>query len=235
MDSFSYLWGFFQQLCCSIFLNTLSLSILLTETLPVVTTQLPLMEAFYTLQGEGQFSGKAAYFIRLGGCDVGCHWCDVKESWDADIHPKTSLDTIVAGALQYPGRLAVITGGEPLMYNLDELTSRLQDAGFQTNIETSGVYPVSGHWNWVCFSPKKFKTPHPDIYKNANELKSIIYNKSDFEFAEEHAALVNEDCTLLLQPEWSKHEQMLPLIIDYIKDNPKWKMSLQTHKYMNIP
>ena len=211
------------------------MSILLTETLPIVTTQLPLMEAFYTLQGEGQHSGKAAYFIRLGGCEVGCHWCDVKESWDADIHPKTTIDHIVAGALQYPGRLAVITGGEPLMYNLDALTNALQEAGFQTNIETSGVYAFTGHWNWVCFSPKKFKIPHSDIYVNANELKAIIYNKSDFEFAEQHAALVNDNCTLLLQPEWSKHEQMLPLIIDYIKDNPKWKMSLQTHKYMNIP
>ncbi|MCE7070728.1 7-carboxy-7-deazaguanine synthase QueE [Dyadobacter sp. CY327] len=193
------------------------------------------MEAFYTLQGEGQHSGRAAYFIRLGGCEVGCHWCDVKESWNADLHPKYNINNIVDGALQYPGRLAVITGGEPLMYNLDELTGQLQDAGFKTNIETSGVYPFTGHWDWVCFSPKKFKTPHPDIYKNANELKAIIYNKSDFEFAESHAALVSDECTLLLQPEWSKHEVMLPLIIDYIKDNPKWKMSLQTHKYMNIP
>jgi 7-carboxy-7-deazaguanine synthase len=217
------------------FFNIYHFSILLTETLPIVTSQLPVMEAFYTLQGEGQHSGKAAYFIRLGGCEVGCHWCDVKESWEADIHPKANISTIVDGALQFPGRLAVITGGEPLMYNLDALTGALQQAGFQTNIETSGVYPFTGHWDWVCFSPKKFKTPHPDIYGNANELKAIIYNKSDFEFAEEHARLVNSNCTLLLQPEWSKHQQMLPLIIDYIKDNPKWKMSLQTHKYMNIP
>lgn len=198
-------------------------------------TELPVMEAFYTLQGEGQHSGKAAYFIRLGGCEVGCHWCDVKESWDADLHPKISIENIVRGAQEYPGRLAVITGGEPLMYDLTTLTEALQAAGFQTNIETSGVYAVSGIWDWICFSPKKFKTPHPDIYDKANELKVIIYNKSDFEFAEAHAAGVRPDCTLLLQPEWSKHEQMLPLIIDYIKDNPKWKMSLQTHKYMNIP
>lgn len=208
---------------------------MLTETLPIQTTTLPVMEAFYTLQGEGQHSGRAAYFIRLGGCEVGCHWCDVKESWDANLHPKYTIDAIVDGALQHPGRLAVITGGEPLMYNLDSLTAALQQAGFKTNIETSGVYPFTGQWDWVCFSPKKFKTPHTDIYGQADELKVIIYNKSDFDFAEEHAALVSDRCTLLMQPEWSKHDIMLPLIIDYIKDNPKWKMSLQTHKFMNIP
>ncbi len=193
------------------------------------------MEAFYTLQGEGEHSGRAAYFIRLGGCDVGCHWCDVKESWDADHHPKTDLDTIIRQALEFPGRLAVITGGEPLMYNLDDLTEGLHAEGFETNIETSGVYELSGKWDWVCFSPKKFKKPHFSIYPAANELKAIIYNKRDFEFAEEHASMVNSNCKLLLQPEWSKQETMLPLIIDYIKDNPKWKMSLQTHKYMQIP
>lgn len=200
-----------------------------------LSTKLPIMEAFYTLQGEGAHAGKAAYFIRLGGCDVGCHWCDVKESWNADHFPKTSVRDIVQGALAYPGRLAVITGGEPLMYNLDTLTNNLQESGFQTNIETSGVYPLSGHWDWVCFSPKKFKDPHPDIYPAAQELKVIIYNKSDFLFAEEHAAKVGSECLLLLQPEWSRSAQMLPLIIDYIKDNPRWQISLQTHKYMNIP
>ncbi len=196
---------------------------------------LPVMEAFYTLQGEGAHMGRAAYFIRLGGCDVGCHWCDVKESWDADQHPKTSISGIVAGALAHPGRLAVVTGGEPLMYDMRELTLSLKKVGFQTNIETSGAYPVSGYWDWVCFSPKKFKVPHPSIYPAANELKAIIFNKSDFAFAEEHAALVGKECKLLLQPEWSRHEQMLPLIIDYIKDNPRWQISLQTHKFMNIP
>ncbi|GGH20050.1 7-carboxy-7-deazaguanine synthase [Dyadobacter endophyticus] len=231
-----YLYGIFPLTRrVTHFYNIKNFKILLTETLPIVTSELPVMEAFYTLQGEGQHSGRAAYFIRLGGCDVGCHWCDVKESWDASIHPKFDIEAIVDGALQFPGRLAVITGGEPLMYNLDGLTSALQAAGFKTNIETSGVYPFTGHWDWVCFSPKKFKTPHRDIYKNADELKAIIYNKSDFDFAEEHAAKVSPDCTLLLQPEWSKQEVMLPLIIDYIKDNPKWKMSLQTHKFMNIP
>jgi 7-carboxy-7-deazaguanine synthase len=198
-------------------------------------TMLPVMEVFYTLQGEGAHSGKAAYFIRLGGCDVGCHWCDVKESWEAAAHPPQSVGSILAGALKYPGRLAVITGGEPLMYPLDELTERLQQAGFKTNIETSGVYPLSGQWDWVCFSPKKFKAPHESIYPAADELKVVIYHASDFAFAEEHARRVSPDCTLLLQPEWSRTEQMLPRIIDYIKDNPRWQMSLQTHKYMNIP
>ncbi len=197
--------------------------------------QLPVMESFYTLQGEGYHNGKAAYFIRLGGCEVGCHWCDVKESWDASLHPHHSVEAIVKGALQHPGRLAVITGGEPLMHDLTDLTTALQQAGFQTNIETSGVYAVSGSWDWVCFSPKKFKEPHSDIYSKANELKVIVYNKSDFEFAEEHAAKVQTDCQLLLQPEWSRHEQMLPQIIEYVKNNPKWRVSLQTHKYMNIP
>ncbi|MDQ1089092.1 7-carboxy-7-deazaguanine synthase QueE [Siphonobacter sp. SORGH_AS_1065] len=197
--------------------------------------QLPVMESFYTLQGEGYHNGKAAYFIRLGGCEVGCHWCDVKESWDASLHPQFTIEAIVKGALQHPGRLAVITGGEPLMHDLTDLTAALQQVGFQTNIETSGVYAVSGSWDWICFSPKKFKEPHPDIYSKANELKVIIYNKSDFEFAEEHAAKLQTDCQLLLQPEWSRHEMMLPQIIAYVKDNPKWRVSLQTHKYMNIP
>ncbi len=198
--------------------------------------QLPVMESFYTLQGEGYHNGRAAYFIRLGGCEVGCHWCDVKESWDASLHPQVTIEAIVNGALEHPGRLAVITGGEPLMHDLTDLTGALQRAGFQTNIETSGVYAVSGSWDWVCFSPKKFKEPHSDIYSKANELKVIIYNRSDFEFAEEHAAkLQTSTCQLLLQPEWSRHEMMLPQIIEYVKDNPKWRVSLQTHKYMNIP
>lgn len=193
------------------------------------------MEAFYTLQGEGMHSGRAAYFIRLGGCDVGCHWCDVKESWDASVHPKIEINEIVSQASQYPGRLAVITGGEPLMYPLDDLTAELKNAGFQTNIETSGVYPLSGVWDWICFSPKKFKEPHEGIYEKANELKVIIYNNSDFEFAEYHAKRVSDACELILQLEWSKRAQMMDKIIEYIKENPQWRMSLQTHKYMNIP
>lgn len=196
---------------------------------------LPLMEAFYTLQGEGAHQGRAAYFIRLGGCDVGCVWCDVKESWEAAAHPKIAIDHIVQEAGRQPGRLAVVTGGEPLMYNLDELTRSLHAAGFETNIETSGAHPLSGQWDWICFSPKKFKAPLPEIYDRANELKVIIYNKSDFAWAEEHAARVSPDCRLFLQPEWSKMEQMMPQLIDYIKDHPQWRISLQVHKFMNIP
>ena len=195
----------------------------------------PLMEAFYTLQGEGWHSGKAAYFIRLGGCDVGCVWCDVKESWDAEAHPKISIESIVQEALRHPARMAVITGGEPLMYNLDQLTAVLQESGFHTNIETSGAHPMSGKWDWVCFSPKKFKVPHPSVYAQANELKVIVYHKSDFDFAEQHAALVNKDCILLLQPEWSRVQEMTPLIVEYVKQHPQWRISLQTHKYMDIP
>lgn len=196
---------------------------------------LPVMEAFYTLQGEGHYSGHAAYFIRLGGCDVGCVWCDVKESWDAEVHPKYSVEKIVNQASEFPKSIAVITGGEPLMYNLDELTQALKSAGFRTNIETSGAHPFTGNWDWVCFSPKKFKEPLPEIYTKANELKIIIFNKSDFEFAEKYATLVNPECNLFLQPEWDKREKITPLIIDYIKANPKWSMSLQTHKYLDIP
>lgn len=200
-----------------------------------IDNKLPVMEAFYTLQGEGFHAGRAAYFIRLGGCDVGCVWCDVKESWDASVHPQLTIGQIVEEASSFKGRLAVITGGEPLMYNLDELTMTLKEAGFQTNIETSGAHPMSGHWDWVCFSPKKFKEAHPSIFEQANELKVIIYNKSDFKFAEKYAKLVNKDCQLLLQPEWSKKDTMQPLMVEFIKENPQWKMSLQTHKYLDIP
>ena len=201
----------------------------------IVPHTLPIMEAFYTLQGEGAHTGRAAYFIRLGGCDVGCHWCDVKESWDVNAHPQLTINDIVQGALQYPGRMAVITGGEPLMHDLTELTVSLQNAGFQTNIETSGVYPVSGIWDWICFSPKKFKEPNPGIFQKVNELKVIIYNKSDFAFAESFVSQLRSDCRLFLQPEWSRSNEMLPLIVEYVKSNPQWQVSLQTHKYMDIP
>ncbi len=196
---------------------------------------LPLMEEFYTIQGEGYNTGKAAYFIRLGGCDVGCHWCDVKESWDAALHPLTPTYTIVENACKYPGKAVVITGGEPLIYNLDPLTKDLQKAGIKTFIETSGAYPLSGSWDWICLSPKKFKGPRPDVIAAANEIKIIIFNKSDFAWAEEHAKNVGPNCKLYLQPEWSKHKDMTPLIVEYVKDNPKWEISLQTHKYLNIP
>lgn len=193
------------------------------------------MEAFYTLQGEGFHQGRAAYFIRLGGCDVGCVWCDVKDSWDASKYPQLSIDDIVAEAKKYPGRLAVITGGEPLMHPLDELTHSLKAEGFETNIETSGSSPLSGDWDWICLSPKKFKAPLPDIIPLAHELKVVIFNKHDFEWAETYAAQVNPNCKLYLQPEWDKAEKVLPLIIDYIKANPQWELSLQTHKYINVP
>jgi organic radical activating enzyme len=197
--------------------------------------QYPVMESFYTLQGEGYHQGKAAYFIRLGGCDVGCVWCDVKESWEASKHPLQTIDEIVSGASAWPGRMAVITGGEPLMHNLNELTSALHAAGFQTNIETSGAWPMSGSWDWICLSPKKFKAPLPEILPLANELKVVVFNKSDFEWAEKYAALVSPTCKLFLQPEWSKSATVTPLIIDYIKENPRWEFSLQLHKYIHVP
>lgn len=193
------------------------------------------MEDFYTIQGEGFYQGHAAYFIRLGGCDVGCVWCDVKESWDADAHPLVSVEEMVRRAKTSGTKLVVITGGEPAMHDLTLLTKTLQQAGLQTNIETSGVYPLTGTWGWVCFSPKKFKAPDPSIFKQANELKVIVYNKSDFSWAEEFAGKVRSACKLYLQPEWSKEKEMLPQIIEYVKANPKWEVSLQIHKYMNIP
>ncbi len=199
------------------------------------TQALPVMEAFYTVQGEGTFAGRAAYFIRLGGCDVGCHWCDVKESWSVEAHPRRSVDWVVSQALEHPGRLAVITGGEPLMHDLTGLTHALQQAGFQTNIETSGVYPVSGSWDWVCFSPKKFKPPHPTIFERADELKVIICHPSDFAFAESFRPTLRPQCRLILQPEWSRSDEMLPRIVEYIKQHPQWQISLQTHKFMQIP
>jgi len=208
---------------------------LMAHQVPDDGTLLPLMEEFYTIQGEGFNTGKAAYFIRLGGCDVGCHWCDVKESWDAEMHPLTNADTIVANAEKFPGKAVVVTGGEPLIYNLDYLTAQLQGKGIKTFIETSGAYPLSGHWDWICLSPKKFKGPTPYIAQHANELKVIIFNKSDFQFAEQHAKLVSSDCKLYLQPEWSRAKEMTPLIVDYVMNNPKWEISLQTHKYLNIP
>ena len=195
---------------------------------------LPLMEEFYTIQGEGYHTGKAAYFIRVGGCDVGCHWCDVKESWNAELHPPTLANTIVEHAKKYSDTV-VITGGEPLMWSMDYLTKKLQQHGIKTHIETSGAYSFSGSWNWFCLSPKKTKLPLEEVYKEADELKIIIFNKSDFKFAEEQAAKVGSNCELFLQPEWSKKEKMTELIVDYVMKNPKWKISLQTHKYLNIP
>lgn len=197
------------------------------------------MEHFYTLQGEGFHQGRAAYFVRLGGCDVGCVWCDVKESWDADVHPKMSVDeiaqTVINNTAADKKPLVVITGGEPLMHDLTQLTAALQNAGFETNIETSGSSPLSGSWNWICLSPKKFKAPLPEVVPHANELKVVVFNKSDFEWAEKYAALVSPDCKLYLQPEWDKASSVTPMIIEYIKQHPKWELSLQIHKYINVP
>ena len=195
---------------------------------------LPLMEAFYTLQGEGYHKGSAAYFIRIGGCDVGCHWCDVKESWDAERHPATPIASIVSEAKKYANTV-VVTGGEPLMWNMAPLTQALKLNGCATHIETSGAYPLSGQWDWFCLSPKKNKLPLEEAYARADELKVIVHNKDDFRFAEEQAKQVNESCKLFLQPEWSKRDQMMPLMVDYVLQNPHWKVSLQTHKYLNIP
>jgi organic radical activating enzyme len=196
---------------------------------------LPVMEHFYTLQGEGFHQGKAAYFIRLAGCDVGCVWCDVKESWDASKHPLKPISYLADEVKQTPARIVVITGGEPLMHDLTLLTSVLQESGFQTHIETSGAYPLSGNWNWICLSPKKFKSPLPEMVDKADELKVVIYHKSDFQWAEKYATVVNPYCKLYLQPEWDKAAEITPQIIDYIKAHPKWQLSLQIHKYINVP
>lgn len=239
------------------------------QTLTTTTTTLPVMESFYTLQGEGFHAGKAAYFIRLGGCNVGCVWCDVKDSWDAAAHPQFTIEEIIEKAKEEAANRAqnidqgtsifgenskqlannvqshvvsrpssnivVVTGGEPLLHNLDELTTALHHAGFQTNIETSGSSPLSGDWDWICLSPKKFKAPLPEVLPQANELKVVVFNKSDFAWAEQHAAQTNKNCKLYLQAEWSRRHQMMPLIVDYIKANPKWQLSLQVHKYIDVP
>ncbi len=199
------------------------------------STALPVMEQFYTIQGEGSFTGTAAYFIRLAGCDVGCTWCDVKESWSAEGYPRISPEELAKAAKESGTEVVVITGGEPAMYDLTELTVIMQSLGLRTHIETSGTHPLTGSWNWVCFSPKKFKKPLPDVYQKANELKVIGFNKHDLKWAETHMEFVRKDCLLYIQPEWSNSEEMLPLIINYVKENPRWKISLQTHKFMDIP
>ena len=196
--------------------------------------ELPLMEAFYTIQGEGFHKGSAAYFIRIGGCDVGCHWCDVKESWNPLIHPTTEISKISSDAKQ-KSDIIVITGGEPLIYNMGPLTNLLINNKMKTHLETSGAYPLSGKWNWICLSPKKNKLPLEGIYSKANELKIIVYNLDDLKFAEDQSMKVNKNCLLYLQPEWSKRDKIMPIIVDYAMNNPKWRVSLQTHKYLNIP
>jgi len=196
---------------------------------------LPVMEDFYTIQGEGFNSGKPAYFVRVGGCDVGCHWCDVKESWNASVHPLVKVDDVVSKIIESGSKAVVITGGEPLQYNLDYITAQLKKKNIETFIETSGAYPLSGNWDWVCLSPKKTMNPLPEIYASANELKIIIYNRNDFDWAIEQSAKVNNKCLLFLQPEWSKSNEMMPLIVEFVKKHQNWMVSLQSHKYMNIP
>ena len=204
------------------------------QILEDIQITLPVMESFYTIQGEGFYQGRAAYFIRLGGCDVGCVWCDVKDSWDAAKHPLITVEKLVAEVQKTAAKLVVITGGEPLMHNLGLLTQKLQQAGLETNIETSGSSPLSGSWDWICLSPKKFKAPLPEVVPFANELKIIVFNKTDFKWAEEYAAQVSNTCKLYLQPEWSKAAEITPLIVDYIMANPQWELSLQIHKYIGV-
>ncbi len=209
----------------------------MVETTKANTSEdtLPVMESFYTIQGEGYHQGKAAYFVRLGGCDVGCVWCDVKESWDAAIHPKKTIGSIVEEIKHTSAQIVVITGGEPLMHNLDALTAKLKSEGFLTHIETSGAHPLSGTWDWICLSPKKFKAPLQEVVRVASELKTVIYNRKDFEWAEKFAGMVPAGCKLYLQPEWDKAASITPAIIDYILLNPQWELSLQIHKYINVP
>jgi len=197
--------------------------------------QLPVMESFNTIQGEGYHQGKAAYFIRLAGCDVGCTWCDVKESWPANEHPLKKIDQIIEPLKRIKNDVVVITGGEPLMHNLNDLTQSIKMLNKNTHIETSGAHKLTGVWDWICLSPKKFKAPLDDFFEVADELKIIVYNKNDFKWAETNATKVSRKCKLYLQPEWSKKEQITPLIVDYVKENPKWEISLQIHKYLNVP
>jgi organic radical activating enzyme len=202
---------------------------------PVHHDKLPLVEEFFTLQGEGYHTGKAAYFIRLGGCDVGCSWCDSRFSWNPELHPMVGTDVIIEHALNSGTDSVVITGGEPLMWNLDFLCQGLKERNIKTFIETSGACPLSGNWDWICLSPKKNMPPTSEITKIADELKVIIQNKDDFDWAEKYSSMVNSKCFLFLQPEWSQFKYIIPLIVEYVKRNPKWRVSLQSHKYMHIP
>jgi 7-carboxy-7-deazaguanine synthase len=198
------------------------------------THQLPIMETFYSIQGEGYYQGEAAFFIRLAGCDVGCVWCDVKESWQMDEKQYRSIDSLVEEVKSTSAKIVIITGGEPMMYDCSKLTEVLQNDGFRTHLETSGAYPISGTWNWICVSPKKFKAPLNEALQQANELKVVVYNASDFEWAKQHAEKVDPSCHLFLQAEWSKEKEMLNLITPFIQENNSWKLSLQIHKYLNV-
>jgi len=201
----------------------------------LMSDPLPLMEHFYTIQGEGANAGRPCYFLRLGGCDVGCHWCDVKDSWEANRHPLVSVEEMTGMIRAAGAKRVVITGGEPLMHDLDRLTAAIKNIPAETYIETSGTWPMSGTFDWVCFSPKKFKKPSADIYEHADELKIIVYHTSDLAWGLEHARRLKKECRLYFQPEWSREKEMLPQIIEFVKQHPEWSISLQTHKYMNIP
>ncbi len=196
---------------------------------------LPVMEMFYSVQGEGYNTGKPAAFLRIGGCDVGCHWCDVKEAWDASMHPLTRVEDIVQYVASFPARAVVVTGGEPLNYNLDALCFALRNKGVKIYIETCGAYALSGRYDWICLSPKRNQPPRPDMLHMADELKVIIHEAADLEWAAENALMVKEKCLLYLQPEWSKYRMILPIIVDYVKKQSRWMISLQSHKFMNIP
>lgn len=196
---------------------------------------LPLVEDFYTIQGEGHQVGKPAYFIRIGGCDVGCSWCDTKFSWNPALHPVVDIREIVERAGSFPARAVVVTGGEPLMYPMDPLTGLLKEAGIQTFLETSGAYPLSGIWDWICLSPKQTMAPQQDIFSKASELKVIIASPADLVWAEKNAAQVNSHCLLYLQPEWSRYKEVIPVLVEYAKNNPRWNISIQAHKFMHIP
>lgn len=198
-------------------------------------TLLPVMEMFYSIQGEGRNTGKAAAFLRVGGCDVGCHWCDVKESWDVAVHPLTGLDAIIDYVTSFPAKALVITGGEPLNYNLDPLCSALKKKGVELYLETCGAYPLSGRFDWICLSPKKNLDPRPELLLMADELKVIIHSPEDLHWAEKHAELVKNTCLLYLQPEWSQYDNVLPRIVSHVKEHPRWMVSLQAHKFMHIP
>lgn len=205
------------------------------DIIEVKSKKLPVMEAFYTIQGEGYHTGKAAFFIRIAGCDVGCHWCDVKESWPFEGHPEYTVLELVELASSYPSRLVIITGGEPFLHDMTELTDGLRNAGFQVHVETAGVYPLSGTWDWICLSPKKFVPARDEYFNNAHEIKVIVYNKSDFEWLKTFSSKIKSSSLSYLQPEWSKKDKMMPEIVEFVKNNPSWEISLQTHKYLQIP
>jgi 7-carboxy-7-deazaguanine synthase len=196
---------------------------------------LPVVEEFFTLQGEGYQTGKAAYFIRIGGCDVGCSWCDSRFSWNPKLHPVVQTDDIIGNVIKSGTDSVVVTGGEPLMWNLDYLCAGLKERNINTFIETSGAYPISGKWDWICLSPKKNMPPVGNICQVADELKVIIQTVNDFSWAEKYRSLVNSECKLFLQPEWSRFDAIVPKIVEYVKNNPVWRISLQAHKYMHIP